>query len=99
MKKSYAYVVTIVSMVSSNVYAWDTQETQTGTTGGGGSEVVNQTTTLPAYSGSGYSVGGYSSTTVTGGSTSNGSGMAVPDNTRGSSSSTTYGVGVTVPLD
>jgi hypothetical protein len=41
--------------------------------------------------GNGYSVGGYSTTTTTGGYREGGSGQAIPDNTSDSTQNTTYG--------
>lgn len=76
-----------------------TVTTQQGTTGAAGTAVVNQTTTVPVYtSKSGVSAGLYSSTTVTGGSSVDGAGHAIPNGTRGSTATTTYGAAVSIPL-
>ena len=73
-------------------------KTQQGTTGPTGTNVVTQTSYVPVYQGKAASVGVYSSTTVTGGSRVDGSGNAIPDGSRGSTSSTSYGVGVSIPI-
>ncbi|MGZ0703536.1 hypothetical protein [Pseudomonas piscis] len=74
--------------------------TNYGVAGPGGTEIVNQTTSVPVYTtDGGTSINGFSSTTVTGGSSVNGSGAPIPDGTIGSQSNISYGVGVSIPLD
>lgn len=71
----------------------------TTTIGKPGDSVASQTTTVPVYTTkSGTQFGGYSTTTVTGGVAANGSGGLIPNGTSGSASSTTYGVGFTIPI-
>ncbi|MDP9506967.1 hypothetical protein Q7O60_28590 [Pseudomonas protegens] len=79
---------------------FQTKTIQYGVAGPGGSEIVNQTTSVPIYTtDSGTSINGFSSTTVTGGSSVNGEGSPISDGTTGSQTNTGYGVGVTIPLD
>jgi hypothetical protein len=60
---------------------------------GSSSGTVSDTSTLPIYqNNSGLSVGGYSTTTTSGGYTQGGSGQNIPDNTRDSTQDTTRGV-------
>lgn len=64
----------------------------------GSTAPVTQTTTVPVWtSPSGtYSAGGFATTTVQGGSTTNGSGGVIPDTRRGASSTSGVGVGITI---
>jgi hypothetical protein len=95
-----ATIVIGLSFSAAIVHAEDSSfgatTTQQGTTGPSGSQIVNKTSNVPLYNSGNTSVGGYSSTTVTGGASTNGSGNPIPNGTVGSTSSTTYGVGVTI---
>lgn len=59
-----------------------------------GSEPKVDTKFLPAYNSGNMSVGGTSTTTTSGGYNTGGSGQTIPNNTRGSTQDTSYGVGV-----
>lgn len=84
--------------VGGHAYAQTPTRSTQGTAGAAGSQIVTQTGSLPLTKVGSATVSGYSSTTVTGGSQLNSSGGVIPNGTRGSNSSTTYGVSVSVPL-
>ncbi len=56
-----------------------------------GKEPKTETTYKPLYNSGNHSVGGYSSTTTTGGYNTGGSGQAIPDGSRGSTQSSSSG--------
>jgi hypothetical protein len=75
---------TAMSLISGIAFAQQS-ESSSGT--------ATDTSTLPIYqSNDGLSVGGYSTTTTTGGYSQGGSGQPIPDNTRDSSQDTNRGV-------
>lgn len=69
---------------------------QSTTTRTDGVQRSTETTTLPIYKSKDgtVSAGPQTTTTTTGGYQKGGQGQAIPDNTRGSSQTTTHGVGV-----
>lgn len=70
------------------------------TTTTGGDQAATQTDTHTLYTTrSGTQLGVGSTTTVTGGVAHDGSGNIIPNNTRGSTTDTSHGVYLTVPLD
>lgn len=76
-----------MTMIFGTAFAQDSQQMESS------SGTATDTSTLPLYqNNSGLSVGGYSTTTTSGGYTQGGSGQFIPDNTRDSTQDTTRGV-------
>lgn len=96
--KSIAVLLSLAGIMSAPVHAQQKgQSSQSTTTRTDGVQRSTETTTRPVYkSKDGTVSAGPQSTTVTsGGYQKGGQGQAIPDNTRGSNQTTTYGVGVT----
>jgi len=93
-RKAIISSILIISL-SSIAFAADTNST----TSTYGDKSASQTSSLPVYqTKGGTSVNLQSTTTVTGGYQTSGSGNIVPSTNPGSQSSTSYGVGVTIPM-
>lgn len=94
-------VVTLLAGLACSAFAGGFGLGQPHTTQQGhvGGSLGVQTTTVSGYTTKGgTSIGGFSTTTVKGNVAQDGSGNFVPGNTRGSSSSTGHGIGVTIPF-
>lgn len=90
-----ALPLTVMAQVSSSTSEGLFNGTTSTTTTMGGGESMSQSTQLnqPIGNDGGYVYGG-SNTSVTGGSNLGGQGQPVSDNTTGSQTTTTYGVGI-----
>jgi hypothetical protein len=99
MNKLVASVLLTIATATLTLGAGSTLPTVTRTTTGTGTPVTVQNSSAPLYTlKNGHSIVGQSTTIVTGGSSVNGSGGIIQNGTRGSQSSTSYGVGYSIPL-
>jgi hypothetical protein len=86
-------IIAVAYLLISIPVAASAQETQESHSRSDASGTANDTTYAPVYKfDKDTSVGGYSSTTTTGGYQEGGSGQAIPANTRGSQQDTSRGI-------